>query len=94
MKTNAIFLALCLGSVVISAVGKGPRAASTDQIKQAIIRESIASYPGNCACPYQSTRNGRACGRRSAYSRAGGYSVLCYPADVTEDMVKAYLRQQ
>lgn len=63
---------------------------SSAQIKNAIIKESIASYPGNCPCPYHSARNGSSCGKRSAYSRAGGYSVMCYPADVSDEMVRSY----
>ncbi len=53
------------------------------EIRQLLIRESIASYSGNCACPYHSDRAGRACGRRSAYVRAGGATVLCYAADIS-----------
>ena len=43
-----------------------------------------------CACPDDSMRNGRACGARSAYSRPGGASPLCYPSDVTAAMIEAY----
>jgi hypothetical protein len=60
------------------------------QIKQAIIKESIAIYAGSCPCPYNVDRAGRSCGRRSAYSRPGGASPLCYADDVTAAMVKAY----
>jgi hypothetical protein len=28
------------------------------QIRAVIIRQSIASYPGTCACPYNVARNG------------------------------------
>lgn len=48
------------------------------QIKNILIQESIDSYPGNCPCPYNTARNGSSCGRRSAYSREGGYAPLCY----------------
>jgi hypothetical protein len=44
---------------------------SDAEIVQQIIRDSIASHPGNCPCPCSSTRNGSACGRRSAYSKPG-----------------------
>lgn len=75
-----------LGFVTVTAF-----ASPTDtQIKQAIIRESLASYPGNCPCPYSSMRNGQACGKRSAYSKPGGYSPICYEADVTPEMVNEY----
>jgi hypothetical protein len=63
---------------------------SDAEIRQALIRDSIASYPGPCACPYERARNGSLCGRRSAYSRPGGYAPLCYDRDITPDMVREY----
>jgi len=60
------------------------------QVKKLIIQDSIASYPGNCPCPYNTTRNGSRCGGRSAYSRPGGRAPLCYPEDVTAKMVADY----
>ncbi len=60
------------------------------EIKQEIIRESIASYSGSCPCPYSRDRAGRRCGGRSAYSRPGGASPLCYESDVTQKMVDDY----
>ena len=61
-----------------------------DQVKQAIIAQSIASYPGRCPCPYSLAKNGSQCGGRSAWSRAGGYSPVCYFEDVTPAMVAAW----
>ncbi|MGP3590115.1 hypothetical protein [Vagococcus sp. WN89Y] len=66
---------------------------TTDQVKQKIIEESIASYPGVCACPYNRARNGSSCGRRSAWSKAGGYSPICYKDEVTAEMVAQWRRQ-
>lgn len=63
---------------------------SDSQVKQVIIKESLAAYPGNCPCPYNTMRNGRSCGRRSAYNRPGGYSPICYDRDVTADMIREY----
>jgi hypothetical protein len=34
--------------------------------------------------------NGRSCGKRSAYSKPGGASPLCFKEDVTKAMVQAY----
>lgn len=65
---------------------------SDAQIRQSIIRDSIASYPGPCACPYSVMRNGRACGGRSAYSRPGGYAPICYPRDVSQAEIANYRR--
>jgi hypothetical protein len=47
-----------------------------------------------CACPDDTMRNGRACGGRSAYSRPGGASPLCYPADVPAAMIESYRQRQ
>ena len=61
-----------------------------EQIIQNIISESIANYSGNCPCPYNSAANGSSCGRRSAYSKAGGYVPICYAQDVTPAMISTY----
>lgn len=63
------------------------------QVKQQVIAESIASYPGRCPCPYNFAKNGSQCGGRSAWSRAGGYSPICYPEEVTPAMVSAWRAQ-
>ena len=63
---------------------------SDKQIKQILIQRAHASYSGRCPCPYNTMSNGRRCGKRSAYSRPGGASPLCYPADVTDKMVANY----
>lgn len=60
------------------------------QIRKAVIQASIAEYPGSCPCPYNADRAGRSCGRRSAYSRAGGYGPKCYAKDVTPEDVAVY----
>ncbi len=59
-------------------------------IRQKIIKASIAAYPGNCPCPYNSDSAGRSCGRRSAYTRPGGHAPVCYPSDVSGSEVRAY----
>jgi hypothetical protein len=80
-------LVLALGIVA----GQTKQTAKTDaEIKQEIIKQSIASYKGNCPCPYNVDRAGRMCGRRSAYSRPGGASPICYEKDVTQKMVEDY----
>lgn len=58
-----------------------------------IVQASRAQYHSGgrpCACPDNTMRNGRACGGRSAYSRPGGASPLCYPSDVTSAMIESY----
>ncbi len=60
---------------------------SDDILKQQLIDQSIRNYSGRCPCPYHTDRAGRRCGKRSAYSRRGGYAPLCYPADITPQML-------
>jgi hypothetical protein len=65
---------------------------SDSEIRQLLIDQSIATYSGNCPCPYNVDRAGRACGKRSAYSKPGGYAPLCYPSDITDEMIAEYRR--
>jgi hypothetical protein len=62
-----------------------------------LVRASRQSYYASgrpCACPDDVMRNGRRCGSRSAYSRPGGASPLCYPGDVTAGMIEAFRARQ
>lgn len=63
---------------------------SDGEIKKLLIAASIAEYDGNCPCPYSRARNGSRCGKRSAYSREGGAAPLCFPEDVSAEMVQRY----
>jgi hypothetical protein len=64
------------------------------QIRQLIIQESIGSYPDYCPCPYNRTRKGRVCGKKSAYVHPPkGYTLLCYESDVSDEMVRKYKKE-
>jgi hypothetical protein len=77
-----LFVALC------GWLGSAQAQQQTDaQIRQAIIKDSIAGYSGSCPCPYNKAKNGSNCGGRSAYSRRGGAPPFCYAKDVTDAMV-------
>jgi hypothetical protein len=90
IKMRCLLFCLIFGLV---ANADAKQEASDEQIRQMIIKQSIAQYPGVCACPYSAARNGRLCGGRSAYSKPGGYSPLCYSQDVTDVMVKTYKKK-
>ncbi|EPZ49644.1 hypothetical protein M902_0734 [Bacteriovorax sp. BAL6_X] len=64
-----------------------------DKVKEAMIRQSIMQYSGNCPCPYNTMRNGRRCGERSAYSRPGGASPLCYKSDIPDSTAKQFINK-
>lgn len=61
-----------------------------DQVRERLIQDSINSYSGSCPCPYNTMRNGANCGKRSAYSKPGGASPLCYKSDVSNEMVRGW----
>lgn len=88
-RKRAIFSAIALLGQLFM-VSSQAAAVSDDAIRQQMIQESLDDYPGNCPCPYNIMRNGRSCGGRSAYSRPGGYSPLCYKDDVSDEDVRDY----
>ncbi len=85
-------LPVLMGFVVLF-LGIAPARADDDRIREMIIQQSIASYPGTCACPYSTMRNGRRCGGRSAYSKPGGFSPICYKRDIPDSMVMEFKRK-
>jgi hypothetical protein len=90
----AMRLAVIACALAIVALGQTAKSAKADEeIRQAIIQESITSYKGSCPCPYSHDRAGRKCGARSAYSKPGGASPLCYAKDVTQKMVEDYRKK-
>lgn len=71
-----------------------PTTREKQQARNAIIRQSIASYAGSCPCPYNVDRGGRRCGKRSAWSRPGGASPICYDSDVSDGRLKTYFARK
>ena len=67
------------GFIILFLVVSLSKAKSPEEM----IKESIANYPGKCPCPYSLMSNGKKCGKRSAYSKPGGYEPLCYVSDIT-----------
>lgn len=90
MITLSGLAAAAIAAVTCLAAPSPAFAQSDAAIRQKIIRASIADYAGSCPCPYNTDRAGRSCGRRSAWSRPGGESPRCYPADVSNAEVKAW----
>ena len=66
--------------VLLILVGNHGQTKSPEQM----IKESIENYPGKCPCPYSIMSNGKRCGKRSAYSKPGGYETLCYVSDIKD----------
>ncbi|EOX6851306.1 TPA: hypothetical protein NPP66_000030 [Klebsiella quasipneumoniae subsp. similipneumoniae] len=87
----SVFAVVCVFASDISIAKSN--SLSDDQVRQRIIDDSVASYPGTCACPFNTARNGSSCGGRIAWSKAGGYSPICYKKEVTKEMVKAWRQE-
>jgi hypothetical protein len=82
------YILLFLVSLPLAAQDKATTATLSDeQVKEAIISESIANYSGNCPCPYNHASNGSMCGKRSAWSKPGGYDPICYKNEISQEMV-------
>jgi hypothetical protein len=86
-------LAIALLLIIASGASWGAQQMTDAQIRERLIQASIASYTGNCPCPYYMRRNGRRCGANSAYSKPGGAVLLCFPKDVPQVMVDAFRAQ-
>ena len=67
---------------------------SRAQITKILMAQSQSRYSGSCPCPYYTDRAGRRCGGRSAYSRPGGASPLCYERDVSPAMIDAFMAER
>lgn len=88
VSVRSIGVAVVMGILALSHANAARL--SDAEVKRAIIAKSLASYPGTCPCPYNTDRRGHSCGRRSAYSRPGGYSPICYMEQVTAAMITQY----
>lgn len=91
LAISLVTVAGLLASASASADDAKPM--TEDEIKQAVIQQSIARYPGHCPCPYNLASNGSKCGKRSAWSKPGGYTPICYPNEVTPGMMKQWEQQ-
>jgi len=64
----------------------------TDSVRAAIIQESIDKYQkyhNTCPCPY-TIKDDRPCDRNSAYSNGYKSAPICYPKNVTDEMITEY----
>ncbi|WP_133745758.1 MULTISPECIES: hypothetical protein [Pantoea] len=94
MRTVAVSLVMAMSLLWVGASEAKSARQTDDQIRQLIIEDSIASYPGVCACPFNTARNGSSCGRRSAWSKQGGYSPICYKKEVSKEMVDEWRKNK
>lgn len=66
---------------VSPAAASPPVSAPTQNATTVVRRPARAPRSGSCDCPYDRASNGSRCGGRSAYSRPGGRSPICYVSE-------------
>jgi hypothetical protein len=93
MRRRLSVAAVALFVVLSGSFGFAQTPQTDAQVRQTIIKQSISEYSGTCPCPYNKAKNGSSCGGRSAYSRRGGGTPLCYAKDVTDAMVADWRRE-
>lgn len=93
MRLLSAALAVSLVTLLASASGQAKSNLSDDQVRERMIQESLGTYNGPCPCPYNTMRNGTSCGNRSAYSKPGGASPLCYKKDISDEAVRGWRRK-
>jgi hypothetical protein len=89
-KLSVLKVASLLGAIFLSTAVVHADVPTDDVIRKTIIAESLRTYPGTCPCPYNTDRAGRQCGRRSAWSKAGGYAPICYANEVSDEQVRGF----
>jgi len=76
--------------LVGAAWAADPTGPPDELVRELIVRDSVASYPSQCPCPYNNDAKGTPCGARSAWSKSGGKKLVCFSHEVTEEMLRDY----
>lgn len=82
-----------IAAVLLVFSGSLAEAQNVASSKRQMIQQSIERYSGNCPCPFSRARNGSRCGGRSAWSRPGGASPLCYGDDISDSMLRSWMQR-
>jgi hypothetical protein len=93
----ALMMAGCASAPppAVAPLATAPIQIDEAKLRNVIVAQSREEYlrnKGPCPCPY-SKSSGRMCGGNSAYSRPGGATVYCYPADVPATVVQKQLER-
>jgi len=60
-------------------------------IEQEVVNWAIANYNSACPCPFSLNSFGDQCGAQSAWALKALNAPVCYPSEVTTDMIANYL---
>jgi hypothetical protein len=66
-----------------------PAGLSDNQVRDAILRDHLASYAasGRCMCPEQRDPAGQPCGRRAGYGSRNSNIAVCYTSQIDQRMI-------
>lgn len=93
MRNFLSIMLLAMSSFLFSSLSLASCELNDREVKQRIIDESISGHPGTCACPFNIARDGSQCGGRSAWSRPGGNTPICFQDEVTEKMMMEWRKK-
>jgi hypothetical protein len=93
LRPLAVVYAGFLGLFFLASDVMGAEALTDEQIRELILKESIANYSGTCPCPYSEKTSGEKCGDSSAYRKPGGQKPLCYQKDISPGQVDKYRKK-
>ena len=97
MRRSTLFVvALALSLGIGNATAQRATELPDVQVREAIIKESIAAYKATghpCACLYSLTRKGSPRGRAQRVHRTTRAKPICYPPDVTDHMISDWKHQ-
>ena len=82
---SLVFLLFLISSAVLAN-----KSLSDADIREQIVKDSIANYKGICPCPYSIHPDGTQCGYRSAFHKNSPAKPICYEINVTLKMVEEY----
>lgn len=91
MNTIKRAITLLLLAIPIASLSQVRYAVPDAYERVRVIMKSIAAHPGECACPYTLDRNGRMCGKRSAWYTAKNKKPICFFFEISGDQ---HLQQQ
>ncbi|VAW20338.1 hypothetical protein MNBD_ALPHA12-2287 [hydrothermal vent metagenome] len=60
-------------------------------IEQEVVNWAIANYNAACPCPFSLDSFGDQCGAQSAWTLKTLNAPVCYPSEVTSDMIAKFL---
>ncbi|MBS0541471.1 MAG: hypothetical protein JSR47_22085 [Proteobacteria bacterium] len=87
-------LVLIAAAALLPAPAAHAQRYSDDEIRNMIIRDSIAQFGSkDCPCPYSYAWNGQQCADKSLYNqRTRRQDLYCYPNDIPWRDVQEYRR--